>query len=171
MKEITIKDSPGIKRRGFMTGAIYALASLMGGVFATSISTYLLGNPQTDDSGWADAGDISDLQPGAPQQVSFSRSREDGWRLQNEKASAWIVIDDRAHVTAFSPRCTHLGCAYHWQANRNEFVCPCHGSVFSKNGDVVSGPANRPLDRYAVKVNGDRLWLGPIEPANQSRNS
>lgn len=168
MNETTIKNSQGLKRRGFMTGAIYTLASLMGGVFATSVSTYLLGNPRTEDSGWADAGDISDLQPGAPQQISFSRSREDGWQLQNERASAWVIIDDHMHVTAFSPRCTHLGCAYHWQANRNEFVCPCHGSVFSKDGDVVSGPANRPLDRYAAKVNAGRLWLGPVERADNS---
>jgi menaquinol-cytochrome c reductase iron-sulfur subunit len=168
MKETTFKNSQGIKRRGFMTGAIYMLASVMGGAFVASVSTYLLGSPQTEDSGWADAGDISDLQPGAPQQLSFSRSREDGWRLQNEKASAWVVIDDHMHVTAFSPRCTHLGCAYHWQANRKEFVCPCHGSVFSKNGDMVSGPANRPLDRYAVKVDAGRLWLGPAQQANNS---
>lgn len=166
--EQTMRKSNGINRRGFITGAICTLASLMGGVFATSVSTYLLGNPQAEDTGWADAGDISDLQPGAPQQVSFSRSREDGWRLQNERATAWVVIDDHMDVTAFSPRCTHLGCAYHWQANRKEFVCPCHGSVFSEDGHVVSGPADRPLDRYAVKVDADRLWLGPIERAKNS---
>jgi menaquinol-cytochrome c reductase iron-sulfur subunit len=128
----------------------------------------LLGTPQTDDAGWSDAGDISDLQPGAPQQVSFSQNRKDGWELRNEKATAWVVVDHQMHVTAFSPQCTHLGCAYRWQASKKEFVCPCHGSVFSANGDVVSGPANRPLDRYPVKVDAGRLWLRPNPHAKNS---
>lgn len=168
MKERTSKNSDGVKRRGFMAGTIYAFASLIGGTFAASIGTYLLGTPQTEDSGWVDAGDISDLQPGAPQQISFSRSREDGWKLQNEKASAWVVVDDSMHITAFSPQCTHLGCAYNWQAGRKAFVCPCHGSLFGANGDVISGPANRALDRYSVKVDAGRLWLGPIQRVRNS---
>lgn len=163
MKEQTTTQHTGVKRRGFLAGAIYTLATLIGGTFAASVGAYLFGTPQTGDSGWADAGDVSDLRSGSPQQISFSRSREDGWKLENEKAAAWIVIDKGMHVTAFSPQCTHLGCAYHWQGDRAAFVCPCHGSVFSANGDVISGPANRPLDRYAVKVKAGRLWLGPVQ--------
>ena len=115
------------KRRGFMSAAIYALATLMTGAFSASVSTYLFGKPETEDYGWADAGDVSNLQPGSPQQISFSRSREDGWKLRNEKSAAWVIIDERKHVTAFPPICTHLGCAYHWQMDRKAFACPCHG--------------------------------------------
>jgi menaquinol-cytochrome c reductase iron-sulfur subunit len=156
------------KRRGFMSAAIYALATLMTGAFSASVSTYLFGKPETEDYGWADAGDVSDLQPGSPQQISFSRSREDGWKLRSEKSAAWVIVDERKHVTAFSPICTHLGCAYHWQMDRKAFACPCHGSLFSANGDVIAGPANRPLDRYSVKIEAGRLWLGPVQRSKDS---
>jgi menaquinol-cytochrome c reductase iron-sulfur subunit len=87
----------------------------------------------------------------------------DGWKIQNEESSAWIILDEQRHVTAFSPQCTHLGCAYHWQAEKKLFTCPCHGSTFNIRGDVVTGPASRPLDRYSTKLENNRLWLGPLE--------
>jgi menaquinol-cytochrome c reductase iron-sulfur subunit len=65
-------------------------------------------------------------------------------------------------VVAYGPQCTHLGCAYHWDEAKNEFICPCHSSIFSIDGKVVAGPAPRPLDRYETKVTGGKLLLGPL---------
>jgi menaquinol-cytochrome c reductase iron-sulfur subunit len=168
MQEEIIAQSKNVRRRGLLKGIVYGLAPLLGGTLITSIGEYLLANPEVDDSGWADAGDISDLKPGAPEEISFARSRIDGWKVRNERSAAWVVLDNQKKITAFSPACTHLGCAYHWQAEHKTFLCPCHGSVFSANGDVISGPANRPLDRYTVKVEAGRLWLGPVENPKNS---
>jgi hypothetical protein len=103
-----------LERRSFIRGAIYTLTSLIGGTLAASVGTYLLGTPQVETDSWADAGDISELRPGSPQELTFERSREDCWKIHNEKASAWVILDNERKVTAFSPLCTHLGCAYKW---------------------------------------------------------
>lgn len=42
-------------------------------------------------------------------------------------------------------RCTHLGCALHYNKQEHSWDCPCHGSRFSENGEVLENPANRPL--------------------------
>ena len=46
---------------------------------------------------------------------------------------------------ALSAVCTHLGCITRFQPDRNIIACPCHGSQFTLAGDVVAGPAPRPL--------------------------
>ncbi|MBC8530309.1 FAD-dependent oxidoreductase [Gehongia tenuis] len=42
------------------------------------------------------------------------------------------------------PVCTHMGCRLHETADHT-FECPCHGSRFDADGEVIDGPANRPL--------------------------
>lgn len=46
----------------------------------------------------------------------------------------------------FSPICPHLGCHFNWDDAAGKFVCPCHGSVYTKFGKHLLGPAPRGLD-------------------------
>jgi menaquinol-cytochrome c reductase iron-sulfur subunit len=115
--------------------------------------------PRREDE-WVEAADLASLPQGVPEEVLFPRSRVDGWRVTVEKAKAWMVRKPDGQVVAFAPQCTHLGCAYHWDAKAGNFLCPCHSSRFSIDGSVVAGPAPRPLDRYAVKIEGGKVSLG-----------
>jgi menaquinol-cytochrome c reductase iron-sulfur subunit len=152
-------------RRSLIVGTVYAIPVLIGGTLVTSIANYLFGRKTVPEAGWADAGDVKSLASGAPQQLRFERVVVDGWRIRNEESSVWVILDERRNVTAFSPLCTHLGCAYRWQADKGIFSCPCHGSAFNVRGEVITGPATRPLDQYPTKLEGNRLWLGPL-PGN-----
>jgi cytochrome b6-f complex iron-sulfur subunit len=49
-------------------------------------------------------------------------------------------------------RCTHLGCTVPWLEDEQRFACPCHASSFDLHGDVLSPPAPRPLDLFAVRI-------------------
>ena len=53
---------------------------------------------------------------------------------------------------ALSAVCTHLGCITRFQPDRNIIACPCHGSQFTLAGDVVAGPAPRPLRWLAMSL-------------------
>jgi cytochrome b6-f complex iron-sulfur subunit len=48
--------------------------------------------------------------------------------------------------------CTHLGCIPPWKAGEGLFHCPCHGSEFSIEGDVLRGPAREPLYRAPIET-------------------
>ena len=123
---------------------------------------YLLFPPKArKENEWIEAGDISKIAPDSPVELSFRRNRVDGWKVISEKSTAWVVKHANS-VVAFGPQCTHLGCAYHWEEGKNEFLCPCHSSVFALDGRVISGPAPRPLDRYDVKVQGSKLLIGDL---------
>jgi cytochrome b6-f complex iron-sulfur subunit len=53
---------------------------------------------------------------------------------------------------ALHRECTHLGCTIPWNAMERKFVCPCHASAFDITGNVLSAPAPRALDLFAVRI-------------------
>jgi Rieske Fe-S protein len=56
-----------------------------------------------------------------------------------------VFVDKKGEQHLFSARCTHLGCTIGWNPAERTFDCPCHGSRFDEMGEVVNGPAARPL--------------------------
>jgi cytochrome b6-f complex iron-sulfur subunit len=49
--------------------------------------------------------------------------------------------------------CTHMGCIPYLSEEEGIFRCPCHGSSFTLEGDVIKGPAPEPLYRAAITIN------------------
>ena len=162
-------ESQSQTRRGFGYAVIYGLGALIGAALAVPAALYLLIPPKKrKQDAWVDAGSLSGLQPGTPEEMTFRRSHADGWKNYSEKGTAWVVKTASGEIIAFSPICTHLGCAYHWDAEKSDFVCPCHASEFALDGKVLSGPAPRPLDRFESKVENARLWLGPVRRSDET---
>ena len=61
---------------------------------------------------------------------------------------------------ALSRVCTHLGCLVKYHPDRQLFICPCHAGVFDLEGNVISGPPPKPLQKFAVKVEGANIVIG-----------
>jgi menaquinol-cytochrome c reductase iron-sulfur subunit len=151
-------------RRAFHLTVIYMLGAIMALAMAIPTVIYLLVPPRARKrSGWIDAGDISQLKPGEPIELSFQQNSIDGWKVESVKKTAWVVKEANNDVVAFGAQCTHLACAYHWEAAASKFVCPCHGSEFALDGKVLAGPAPRPLDRYVTRIENNRLQLGELK--------
>ena len=160
----SIPEASGATRRAFHLAAVYILGALIGLALAIPTALYLLIPPRPrKQSNWIDAGDVSLLPAGTPVEMNFQQSRLDGWKLVTEKKTAWVVREPDNKIVAFAPQCTHLGCAYHWEASSNKFVCPCHGSLFALDGKVLDGPAPRPLDRYLTRVQNNRIQIGELK--------
>ncbi len=78
----------------------------------------------------------------------------------------WLVNLDEATgngkpgLLALYKVCVHLGCLYDWQSSANQFLCPCHGSLYEKDGTYIDGPARRSADRIVIRcldANGKEL--------------
>ena len=156
--------NPGSTRRSFAEKLTVILTGAVGAVMGALGGAYLLAPTRARGAGaWVEATDLAKLAAGTAEEVVFERTRVDGWRTVREKASAWIVKKSDQEVVAFSPSCTHLGCAYTFDRASKNFICPCHKSAFSIDGKVLAGPAPRPLDRYEVQVDNGKVLLGQVK--------
>lgn len=69
------------------------------------------------------------------------------------KEARVAIIRDGDVTYALSLVCTHLGCTVN--VTPTELICPCHGSSFDRQGNVLKGPADRQLLRYSVEDRGE----------------
>jgi len=63
---------------------------------------------------------------------------------------------------ALYQKCPHLGCVVPWRPDftwdyqgkpvTGLFRCPCHGSTYLKNGQLIYGPAPRPMDLMKISI-------------------
>ncbi len=63
---------------------------------------------------------------------------------------AAVYRDGEGTLHAVSPTCTHLGCEVTFNGAETSWDCPCHGSRFGVDGEVLEGPAVDPLERRAI---------------------
>lgn len=80
----------------------------------------------------------------------------DGDPLRNDAGRFWLM-NTADGLMAYYWKCTHLGCTVPWSKEEGQFHCPCHGSLFNRQGLVVGGPAPKPLQVMEVKVQGDNI--------------
>jgi Rieske Fe-S protein len=81
---------------------------------------------------------------GTPEEIA----RGEGAVVRVRGRQTAVHRDDDGTLHALSPVCTHLRCLVRWNTAERSWDCPCHGSRFDpKTGDVLHGPAVRPLAR------------------------
>ncbi|MEO1432451.1 MAG: Rieske 2Fe-2S domain-containing protein [Cyanobacteria bacterium J06633_8] len=74
--------------------------------------------------------------------------------LDKKSASKTVMIyrhPDNKNISAVNPTCTHKECILDWQSDTKNFACSCHGSTFSPDGEVIKGPAQKPLEVFDTK--------------------
>ena len=167
---VQTREAEGISRRNFYVGAIYGMWAAIGAALGLPALVYLFFPPKArHEEEWVEVGDVSKLSVGSPVEMTFRRNRIDGWKVTSENSTAWVVKQADNRIVAFGPQCTHLGCAYHWDEQKTEFLCPCLNSLFAVDGKVAGGPAPRPLDRYDTKIDGKKLLIGRLRQAPEDR--
>lgn len=73
------------------------------------------------------------------------------------KPKIFVVREPAGYFLALSAVCTHLGCITAWKATEGIVACPCHGSRFARTGEVLAGPAPRPLRRILIGLEDGQL--------------
>jgi len=143
------KDSPEqqTERRGFMAGLAAAGVALMGGA-----------------AGFIGAGFLYPIekkkQP--PLFVCLESALPYGEPLEikaPDGRNALVMRQPGGGVEVIGTVCSHLGCTVYYRPEKKIFECPCHQGVFDNQGRPVSGPPERPLDRYPAMVRDGKVFV------------
>ncbi|NEX59721.1 FAD-dependent oxidoreductase [Noviherbaspirillum galbum] len=78
----------------------------------------------------------------------------EGRIMQMGSGKLAVYRDEQGGLHALDATCTHLGCVVHWNGGEKSWDCPCHGSRFGTDGQVLHGPAATPLLAVAVEQPG-----------------
>jgi len=70
----------------------------------------------------------------------------EGSVLVRKELKLAVRRDDAGNLHALSAECTHKGCTVTWNNADRTWDCPCHGSIFAADGEVLHGPAKQPLN-------------------------
>jgi Rieske Fe-S protein len=68
---------------------------------------------------------------------------------------ALLVRTPEGDLQAFNAVCTHLECTVQYKADTSKIWCACHNGMYDLQGNVISGPPPRPLERLVVNQRGD----------------
>jgi cytochrome b6-f complex iron-sulfur subunit len=144
------KESTGSSRRDFIKltwGALGAIAAVEVGAVALGFSL-----PRTAEGEFGSVflcGAVDDFPPGSVTPFNLGRF--------------FLVRLPDGGFLALYRKCTHLGCSVPWDQTVEQFVCPCHASAFDMTGDVLNPPAPRPLDLFALSIEGNQVFVNTSE--------
>lgn len=137
----------------------------IGGFIALAVGipaiAYVIGPAlrRNEEENWLLLGSTDKVEPGEPTLFKIKVERTAGWIVDEEEISTYVYTENGRDYVAMSNVCTHLGCRVRWISDQEQFFCPCHNAVFSKTGEVVTGPPPRPLDQYTVKVEDNQIYI------------
>ncbi|MFD1068150.1 FAD-dependent oxidoreductase [Oceanobacillus locisalsi] len=68
--------------------------------------------------------------------------------VKGDRVGVYKDKEDQLHV--LDTTCTHLGCEVNWNGADRTWDCPCHGSRYHYDGEVMAGPAKNPLRKISL---------------------
>ena len=152
---VTTSDSDGCMTRRQVLGAL-------AGLTAAACSSNTASHVEPDGGGTADDGGADDgggaactTTPAGTNEGSVTSYAKGTWTKKN----SFIIAQDAMGFFAFSAICTHSGCIVNPPSATGATFCACHGSKFDGNGAVLQGPAQTPLEHYAVTICGGAVYV------------
>jgi menaquinol-cytochrome c reductase iron-sulfur subunit len=149
-------------RRSFL-GALLAVGSaFVGGLLSVPLIRFALFPllRRTTELKSSPVGAISEFSSlTEPAMRTIQIELVDGWRKTVTEKAVYVTTDKDGQLRVLSSVCPHLGCTVPWNKEKNQFICPCHGGTFTKDGARVSGPSLRGMDTLATSTHDGQLMV------------
>jgi menaquinol-cytochrome c reductase iron-sulfur subunit len=135
---------------GFVISGVVGIPALITAVMPSRRRTR---GPQ-----WQPVGPLDDFPVGGVTKALVPVPRED-WAVALRERGVFVLREAKDNVVVFSLNCTDLSCPVKWDPGSHWFFCPCHGGIFSKEGEPKGGPPKLPLYRYEARIRDEVLEI------------
>ena len=152
-----------LPRRSLLSAVMATCSAWISGVLGFPIARFVLFplSQSQSSAGWKDLGPLaqfSGLSEPARQQIAVEKM--DGWQASIDPQTVY-VLPGTEKPRVLSAVCPHLGCSVQWHAEKDRFICPCHGGTYANDGSRISGPPARGMDELDTRVEDGRVYVKP----------
>ena len=145
-------------RRSLQQWCAWLILALGSAAASVPILGFLMGPLlQTRRDRWVDFGRVDKFPENATRLVDLLNPLRGPTDGMTGKMAVYVRRIEGETFQILSSHCTHLGCPVSWFQESGLFMCPCHGGVYSEDGERASGPPPRGLYVFEYRVRKGRL--------------
>src|SRR5262250_713457 len=152
-----------ISRRGFFMKLGIVFNALAASVVAVPIVGFLLSSIARGRANgylsWVPLGKVGEFPEGETRLATFQNPYVMPTDGKTADTACWVRRIAGEQFQVFAVNCAHLGCPVRWFPQSGLFMCPCHGGAYYRDGARASGPPERGLFEYPIKIQDGVLTI------------
>ena len=145
-----------LTRRGLLMQVGILFNGAVAAMLAVPIVRFLLSSVtlgrQNVYTAWVSLGRVSEFPEGETRLATFRNPFVTPTDGKTADAACWVRRIEGEQFQVFAVNCAHLGCPVRWFPQSGLFMCPCHGGAYYRDGSRASGPPERGLFEYPIKI-------------------
>lgn len=147
-------DESSLSRRKVMKWVVLGIGAATTGVLGVPavLSTFSPTIKHDDKKRWRPLGAKDRFPEGQIISAKVDTRLDKDFMHMTLPKDVYVWNRGQDEFVIYSRSCTDLGCPVKFDSGSECFFCPCHGGIFSKEGEVMNGPPKGPLHRYSYRL-------------------
>src|SRR5499426_1328009 len=108
---------------------------------------------------WVPLGSVNRFPEGETRLATFRHPFVTPTDGKTADTACWVRRIEGDEFQVFAVNCAHLGCPVRWFPQSGLFMCPCHGGAYYRDGSRASGPPERGLFEYPIKIQNGEITI------------
>ena len=150
-------------RRTFLQWLSYGLGGVAAALAGIPFVGFLLRTPKWPPE-WVTLGPLEKFPVGETRMVTFDNPIREPWDGITANTGVYVRYEgkekaEKDQFLVLAVNCAHLGCPVSWFPQSGLFMCPCHGGAYYSDGSRASGPPERGLFEYPIRIQDDVIAI------------
>lgn len=148
-----------MSRREFIEKGVWGIAGIFSLILAVPLVGYFFDVLfKSASEQWIPVCTLDQINSLTPTEFTVAFQGENAPSQWNDVRGVFVILRG-TDVLAFSNICTHMSCSVRWLDYRQQILCPCHGGVYDRWGQLAGGPPAYSLPIYPTQVQGNQVLI------------